>query len=227
MAYLDSGNVEDLVADIKALADETYPPISDSIITRDPVGSGTDFNNVIISGRYLVPNRSNYTHAPATWGTLFVFIANSSTTNAVIQIWYTNNEIFFRYKANDTWYDWHEFAEVPSSTNSTIASPLPSGISSAKVTVVRSGHVVTVACHIGRNSTALSSYVTVATGLPTPYLVPYGSDTYTLPMFVEFQNTATEFKKPLYGYVRKADNELRINGGESGEYKFYFTYIAE
>ena len=226
MAYLDSENVEDLVADIKALADETYAPKGDSILTGTAIASGADINDVVNPGRYFVANRSNYTHAPATWGSLFVFTTKGSSNNTVVQIWFTYDKLFFRYCADGTWYDWREIADTSKTVSVTIPNPLPTGITASNVTVVQSGRVVTVTGQITRDSNALSGYVSAASGFPNPLSVPSVSNT-TIPMFTEFQNTATSFKKPLYGYVRKTNCDLRINGGESGTYKFHFTYIAE
>lgn len=107
----------------------------------------------------------------------------------------------------------------------TIVSTLPNGITAADVKYVKSGQVVTVYLYITRDSTTISTYVTVATGLPVPAFVPTtpGGNNYPL---AQLPVAGTQGQRPLNVYVNSSGS-LRANlGNAEGNYLGAFTYIT-
>lgn len=234
MAYLDSSNVADLVADIKALADAAY-------LFKMPVRYTGTADNLVDPGLYYVDSGpgSGFPEAASTrQGLVFVFQMEPTGNHRKQIFWRIQGSdgigqkriwIRTRYSAT-SWSDWtalDSYARLLPSP--TVETSLPTGITAVScLDVIQSGNVVTVSLAATRDSTALNSWKTIASGLPAPVQNSY-TGTVRVPHGAIFVN-GSSFYRPLLCVVSNDSStagELMVaRGGGAGEYIGSFTYLT-
>lgn len=234
MAYLDSSNVADLVADIKALADAAY-------LFKMPVRYTGTADNLLDPGIYYVDSGigSGFPEAGSTRRGLVLVLQAEPTGNHRKQVFWRiqgsdgvgQKRIWIRTRYNAS--DWTAWTPLDSYarllTSPAVESTLPTGVTAVNcLDVIQSGNIVTVSLAATRDSTSLNSWKTIATNLPVPVQNSY-SGTVRVPHGVIFMNGNT-FYRPLLCVVSNDSStagELMVaRGGGSGEYFGSFTYLT-
>lgn len=169
------------------------------------------------------------------FGFLIVINGSSNSPARLVQIWIdtarTANRMWMRSNSATTvnWGDWKRisFGDMTSKTiTPTVVSTLPDGITAINnVTVVQSGNVVTVSLAVTRDDTAISTYTTIASGLPIPKVRPM-SGTSTIP-FGQINVASATQGWPLNVAVNASGNLNVIRGTVAGNYMGTFTYITD
>lgn len=199
--------------------------------------SGTNLNTYTDGGIYYFSTSYEPANKPADAGTFgFLIVVRGSSVARTVQFWIdtsnTGNAVYFRSNpfAEVSWNSWKKIA-TGSIAAKTIAATivgsdsLPEGITSVdNVTVVQSGNVVTVSIGLDRDATSITSWATIATGLPAPAVIPK-SGNITIP-FGEITVASTTWGRPLLCTV-SSGGALQVRyGNSSGTYNGSFTYIT-
>lgn len=208
-----------------------YTEIDDlntAITNKLPTTNVTELN-ISSLGNAIIPVRDTATNKPSDasgrYGAVWHYASSSNYATQIYQETGTG-KLWIRAKVNGTWDDWHRiFNDVVTQGTATPASTLPSGVTSVDVKYVKCGQVVTVYLVIARNSTSITSYTTVASGLPIPAVVltTSGGSNYPLALITV---AGTQGQRPMQVYVNSSGS-LRINyGNAEGNYLGAFTYIT-
>ena len=175
----------------------------------------------------------------SAFGFLIVINGASSSSASVarlVQIWINTaisaNTMWMRSNSTTSlsWGDWKRFVTnedfKTKEITPTLVSTLPTGVTAvSKIVVVQSGNVVSVSLDITRDSTALTSYQAIASGLPTPKVRPMsGSISIPLGQISAASSTAG---RPLNVIVSNSGNLAVSSGGIAAQYLGTFTYITD
>ena len=108
----------------------------------------------------------------------------------------------------------------------TVASPLPTGVTGASVKAAQTGHTVQVYAVVTRDSNSMISYQTIATGLPKPKLSALSIGGTTYAMGFGWQSSDA-YIRPLAVMVSQ-EGTLRVaRGGSSGNFVLTFCYLTD
>lgn len=169
----------------------------------------------------------------------FLIVVQNGGSNArIFQIWVnqstSSGAMYFRSCSGSTlsFSNWRQLAFGDLATKEltpTVVSTLPTGVTAVgKVAAVQSGNVVTVYVGLTRDTTDITSYTAIASGLPAPKIRPL-SGSYTIP-FGQITPASDTFGRPLNLVVGSTGN-LSIARGKaaSGTVQFLgsFTYITD
>lgn len=140
-----------------------------------------------------------------------------------------DGDVFIRRKKAGTWSDWASISHGSLNTKEltpTIVETLPAGITAiTTVSAVQSGNVVSVSISITRDSTTITNYTTIATGMPIPKKRPM-SGSNTVP-FGQISAASSTQGRPLNVAIGSTGN-LNVSRGEvAGQYLGTFTYITD
>ena len=166
----------------------------------------------------------------------FLIVISGGNLARLVQFWInsgtTTNTMWMRSSSSTSlsWGDWKRFVTnedfKTKEITPTLVETLPTGVTAVdKITVVQSGNVVSVSLDITRDSTAITSYQTIATGIPAPKIRPI-SGTYTIP-FGQISVAGSTPARPLNVSVSPSGNLNVARGEAAGQYLGTFTYIAD
>lgn len=137
--------------------------------------------------------------------------------------------VWIRSKYDTTaWQPWTAI----SSTTVTLSSPavvsaLPTGVTGVNPFVVmQAGNVVSVRLAIVRDSTAMNSYQTIATGLPIPKSVVTTPGNLVVP-FTQIHANSSTFYRPINAYVDTNGNLKIVRGEGASTYMGTITYLTD
>lgn len=195
-----------------------------------------DLDDYTDGGVWYFPNDyspSNKPSGASNYG--YLVVISSVSWNAKMQLWIdppsTRNNIYTRTSATNpvSWGSWSKLITSadtsPKEISVTQVETLPSGVTAINsLVVVQSGNVVTVSVSITRNSTAITSYQKIASGLPVPYKRPMAG-TSIIP-FGEVHVSGAETGIPLRFSVNSSGELSLVRGGDAGDYLGSFSYIA-
>lgn len=198
---------------------------------------GENLDNYTTGGIYYFPTAYEPANKPAGTSSFgFLVVLNGGSYARLTQFWINSstsgNALWMRSSSSTTllWSAWKRLVGNSELTSKeitpTIVSTLPTGITAvSKVVVVQSGNVVSVSLDITRDSSSLTAYQSIASGLPIPKVRPVsGSASIPLGQISAASSTAG---RPLNVIVNAYGNLAVASGSVAAQYLGTFTYITD
>lgn len=227
------------VSGLKSLLDTINFADATSIAT-----ASTNLDDYTDGGIWFFGSSYTPTNKPADAGQYgFLVVLKGSSVQRLTQYWIDSatsaNSMWMRTNSTSpvSWSSWKRLATdddisqvqamfVPTSITTTLENPLPSGVTTASISVVQTGSIVQVMFGITRDSAAIASYTVLATGLPKAKIAPIFNGA-SIPEAQVRAYVADHTGRFLNCQVNSS-GEFRINRGETaGDYIGSFTYITD
>ena len=201
--------------------------------------ASTNLDDYTSGGVFYFQSAYTPSNKPTDAGTFgFLIVIKGGSNARLVQYWIdttkSQNRMWMRSNSTSTvsWGNWKKISTADLTAEEItveVENPLPTGVTAVGgITVVQSGNVVTVSLGITRDTTSLTNYTTIATGLPIPKVRPMSGNN-TIP-FGQIMIASSTPTRPLNVSVSSSGNLIVARGEvSSGTAQFLgsFTYITD